>query len=64
MAERREGEGASEGAPRIRKTGRRVTTEPVEGYIGEPPADSGEDKGQGAGENDARLIGDKPPHWG
>lgn len=50
---------------RIRKAGRRVRTEPREGYLGEPPAErSAESDGDKSGENDARLLGDKPPHWG
>lgn len=53
-------EGREEPAPRIRRRGRRVTTEPSAGYIGEPPAEE-HDTG---GENDERLRQDKPPHWG
>lgn len=43
----------------IRKRGRRVTTEPPAGYAGEPPLER-----QQSSENDARLRGDVPPHWG
>lgn len=46
--------------PRIRRRGRRVTTELSEGYIGEPPAE----RIQEPTENDDRLLNDKPPHWG
>lgn len=46
--------------PRIRRRGRRVSTEPTPGYIGEPMAEQREE----AGENDERLRQDKPPHWG
>lgn len=54
---------------RIRKTGRRVQTEPAEGYLGEPPAvaddlTEGEDAGSSNEGNDERLLRDKPPHWG
>lgn len=44
-----------------RRTGRRVTTEPVPGTdpnpTPEPPRSTGT-------ENDQRLKADKPPHWG
>ncbi len=43
----------------IRKRGRRVTTQPPAGYAGEPPIER-----QQSNENDARLRGDVPPHWG
>lgn len=44
----------------IRKRGRRVTTEPVPGWTGEPEPE----RQQSSSENDARLKGDVPPHWG
>lgn len=44
----------------IRKRGRRVTTDPVPGYTGEPEPE----RQQPSSENDARLKGDVPPHWG
>jgi hypothetical protein len=44
----------------IRKRGRRVTTDPVPGYTGGPEPEPQ----QPASENDARLKGDVPPHWG
>lgn len=55
------GEAADSGGQRlvIRKRGRRVTTEPPAGYTGEPPVER-----QQSSENDARLKGDVPPHWG
>lgn len=43
----------------IRKRGRRVTTEPPPGYTAEPALER-----QQSSENDARLRGDVPPHWG
>ena len=43
----------------IRRRGRRVTTEPTPGDTGEPAVER-----QQSGENDARLRGDVPPHWG
>ncbi|WP_405215965.1 hypothetical protein [Agrococcus sp. Ld7] len=43
----------------IRRRGRRVSTEPPPGYTGEPALERGE-----SSENDARLQGDVPPHWG
>ncbi|WP_206448463.1 hypothetical protein [Agrococcus sp. KRD186] len=43
----------------IRRRGRRVSTEPSPGYTGEPPTER-----QQSSENDARLWGDLPPHWG
>ncbi|HIY67409.1 MAG TPA: hypothetical protein H9830_14170 [Candidatus Agrococcus pullicola] len=59
---RLEGDGERSGAaePRIRRRGRRVTTEPTPGYIGEPDAEQREE----SDENDERLRQDKPPHWG
>ncbi|WP_026374361.1 hypothetical protein [Agrococcus lahaulensis] len=44
----------------IRKRGRRVTTDPVPGYTGGPEPEPQ----QPSSENDARLKGDVPPHWG
>ncbi|WP_425844529.1 hypothetical protein [Agrococcus sp. TSP3-2-1] len=44
----------------IRKRGRRVSTAPVPGYTGEPEPEPQ----QHSSENDARLKGDVPPHWG
>ncbi|MBO1769525.1 hypothetical protein [Agrococcus sp. TF02-05] len=44
----------------IRKRGRRVTTDPVPGYMGGPEPEPQ----QPSSENDARLRGDVPPHWG
>ncbi|MCH1884340.1 hypothetical protein [Agrococcus sp. ARC_14] len=43
----------------IRRRGRRVTTEPPPGYTGEPAVER-----HTSNENDARLKGDVPPHWG
>lgn len=43
----------------IRKRGRRASTEPAPGYTGEPPTERKQ-----SSENDARLWGDLPPHWG
>ncbi|WP_347754328.1 hypothetical protein [Agrococcus sp. ProA11] len=43
----------------IRRRGRRVSTEPPPGYTGEPASER-----QQSSENDARLRGDVPPHWG
>lgn len=43
----------------IRRRGRRVSTEPPPGYTGEPATER-----QQSSENDARLRGDVPPHWG
>lgn len=43
----------------IRKRGRRVSTEPPPGYTGEPAIERAQ-----SSENDARLRGDVPPHWG
>jgi hypothetical protein len=40
---------------------RRVTTQPVPGS---DPAPVSEPPRHGHGENDARLLGDRPPHWG
>lgn len=58
------GSGAADGSadePKlvIRRRGRRVTTDPAPGYTGEPPLER-----QQSSENDARLRGDVPPHWG
>lgn len=53
---------ADEAAPEplvIRRRGRRVSTEPPPGYTGEPATERGQ-----SNENDARLRGDVPPHWG
>lgn len=43
----------------IRHRGRRVTTEPSPGWIGEPEQERTQSR-----ENDDRLRGDVPPHWG
>lgn len=43
----------------IRRRGRRVSTEPAPGYLGEPAVER-----QQSSENDARLREDVPPHWG
>ncbi len=43
----------------IHKRGRRVTTDAAPGTVQEP----GPEQHQST-ENDARLRGDKPPHWG
>lgn len=43
----------------IRRRGRRVSTEPPPGYTGEPPRER-----TSSNENDERLRGDVPPHWG
>jgi hypothetical protein len=43
----------------IRRRGRRVSTEPTPGYIGEPAREQHQ-----SSENDQRLKGDVPPHWG
>lgn len=43
----------------IRRRGRRVTTEPSPGWIGEPEQERTQSR-----ENDDRLRGDVPPHWG
>jgi hypothetical protein len=52
--------GEPEAAPLvIRRRGRRVTTEPPAGYTGEPARER-----QQSTENDERLRGDLPPHWG
>lgn len=40
---------------------RRVTTAPVPGS---DPAPAPEPPRHDRGENDARLLGDRPPHWG
>ena len=51
---------AEEPAPLvIKRRGRRVSTEPAPGYTGEPPQEP-----QQSSENDERLRGDVPPHWG
>lgn len=53
---------APEAAPAplvIRRRGRRVTTEPSPGWIGEPEQERTQSR-----ENDDRLRGDVPPHWG
>lgn len=47
-------------APRERKR-RRVTTAPPEGS---DPHPTGEPERHPVNENDERLKGDKPPHWG
>lgn len=39
---------------------RRVTTQPVPGYDPSAPAEPARHH---EGENDARLLGDVPPHW-
>lgn len=54
------GEQAPGDRMRIRRRGRRVTTEASPGYIGEPLAERREE----SNENDERLKRDKPPHWG
>lgn len=60
-AERAEHAERPEPAPLvIRKRGRRVTTDPVPGYTGGPEPEPQ----QPSSENDARLKGDVPPHWG
>jgi hypothetical protein len=43
------------------RVGRRVTTSPVPGS---DPTPSPEPPRLGTGENDARLLGERPPHWG
>jgi len=43
----------------IRRRGRRVSTEPSPGYTGEPAQEQRQ-----SSENDERLRGDVPPHWG
>ena len=43
----------------IRRRGRRVSTEPAPGYMGEPAQEQ-----QESSENDERLRQDVPPHWG
>ncbi|WP_306232131.1 hypothetical protein [Agrococcus beijingensis] len=43
----------------IKRRGRRVSTEPAPGYIGEPAREQHQ-----SSENDQRLKGDVPPHWG
>lgn len=43
----------------IRRRGRRVSTEPPEGYLGEPARER-----QQSSENDEQLRRDLPPHWG
>lgn len=58
--ERPDADAGSETTPRIRRTGRRVRTEPTPGYIGEPAVE----RGSNDTENDDRLRQDKPPHWG
>lgn len=53
-----------EAAPQLvvrRRTGRRVTTDPVPGT---DPSPSPEPERHASGENDARLREDVPPHWG
>lgn len=40
---------------------RRVTTQPVPGS---DPSPAPEPPRHDRGENDARLLGDRPPHWG
>lgn len=42
------------------RPGRRVTTQPVPGS---DPAPAPEPERHASGENDARLLGDRPPHW-
>lgn len=44
-----------------RRGGRRVTTDPVPGS---DPSPAPEPERHAAGENDARLRADVPPHWG
>ncbi|MGV8851176.1 MAG: hypothetical protein ACOH1M_01245 [Rhodoglobus sp.] len=46
--------------PQVRKR-RRVTTAPP---AGSDPHPTGEAERHAANENDERLKGDKPPHWG
>lgn len=48
-------------APAVRKRGRRVTTQPVPGS---DPTPAPIDRRVDSRENDARLRGDRPPHWG
>lgn len=43
----------------VRRRGRRVSTEPVDGATAEPAPEPRQTT-----ENDDRLRGDKPPHWG
>ncbi|PZE59732.1 hypothetical protein DEJ33_13855 [Curtobacterium sp. MCPF17_047] len=43
------------------RSGRRVTTTPVPGS---DPTPSPEPPRHGTGENDDRLLRDRPPHWG
>jgi len=48
-------------APIVRRKGRRVTTEAAPGS---DPAPAPVDRRVDSHDNDARLRGDKPPHWG
>jgi hypothetical protein len=43
----------------VRRRGRRVSTGPVDGVSREPAPER-----QQSTENDDRLRGDRPPHWG
>ncbi len=43
----------------VRRRGRRVSTGPVDGASAEPAPEPRQST-----ENDERLRGDKPPHWG
>lgn len=43
----------------VRRRGRRVSTEPVDGATDEPAPERRQST-----DNDDRLRGDKPPHWG
>jgi hypothetical protein len=47
--------------PIVRRRGRRVTTDPAPGS---DPAPAPADRRVDSHDNDARLRGDKPPHWG
>lgn len=53
-------EDAAAAAPLVvRRRGRRVSTEAVEGTTAEPAPEPRQTT-----ENDDRLRGDRPPHWG
>ncbi|MBD8140574.1 hypothetical protein IFT36_08465 [Frigoribacterium sp. CFBP 13605] len=54
---------AAESSPLVvrRRSGRRVSTDPVPGSDPTPAPESAR---QGSSENDQRLRADVPPHWG
>lgn len=62
MATDDQGRPPAEGEPplRIRRRGRRVTTDPVPGS---DPSPQPEPERHSEGENDERLRGDVPPHY-